>query len=243
MWLDIDTDDIDSDSIETQRDEDKDMEFIERSLCPAVQGRSPPCHPGISLGLSLFLSSNCPEDGRGKRRRADEETEAHVKDWSGVAQAGVEQDPGSPTLEPNSHPEDRTRTSHLAVTPSAQTGKLRPGGTCSLPRLPSALGYLLGSPGDRGHLGHNCDQAPFGRRPRVLVQGTLASARSPLLVPMRSELQCLWPVVRDLHHGKLSTPTAGMVPKLTECWPSTAGPELIPHTSASLIFSKHPLST
>lgn len=37
MWLDIDTDDIDSDSIETQRDEDKDMEFIERSLCPAVQ--------------------------------------------------------------------------------------------------------------------------------------------------------------------------------------------------------------
>lgn len=174
---------------------------------------------------------------------ADEETEAHVKDWSGVAQAVVEQDPGSPTLEPNSHPEDRTRTSHLAVTPSAQTGRLRPGGTRSLPRLPSALGYPLGSPGDRGHLGHNCDQAPFGRRPRVRVQGTLASARSPLLVPVRSELQCLWPVVRDLHHGKLSTPTAGMVPKLTECWPSTAGPELIPHTSASLIFSKHPLST
>lgn len=63
---------------------------------------------------------------------------------------------------------------------------------------------------------------PLGQRPCIKSKVPCPLHMLPLsLVLTRSELHLLWPVTRELHHRKLSTPMASMDPKLTEPWPST----------------------
>ena len=61
---------------------------------------------------------------------------------------------------------------------------------------------------------------PLGQRPRIKSRVPCTSCLLSLVLT-RSELHLLWPVTRELHHRKLSTPMASMDPKLTEPWPST----------------------
>lgn len=131
---------------------------------------------------------------------------------------------------PGSNPAGRTHTFSLArPSRSCTDGRQAQEGTHSLPRLPSALGSLLGSL-ETGGL------QLWSLQTTVITLSTSAKASSkgvghtglctngsPLLGLRRSELELLWPVARELHPWNTFHSMVSAVPKPAEHWPSTAG--------------------